>query len=134
MSEKSFDANKLVEFWVESSDEDYEAMLVLNESHKFGWTLFIGHLTIEKLLKAYFVWSKKNYPPLTHNLLRLAESSDLQLDFDKKESLATITTFNINTRYDDYKMSFKQKADKEFTEKWVDEIKKIRSWIKEQLK
>jgi HEPN domain-containing protein len=85
---------------------------------------------IEKLLKAYFVKVKSDYPPFIHNLLRLAEKADLELTEDKKEQLVTITAFNINARYDDYKMSFKKICTPEYTSEWVDKLKEIRLWIK----
>lgn len=53
---------------------------------------------IEKLLKAYYVKVKSDYPPFIHNLLRLAEKADLELNEEQKEQLATITAFNINDR------------------------------------
>lgn len=37
----------LMNYWIESSDEDYEAMKVLFNNHKNTWCLFIGHLVIE---------------------------------------------------------------------------------------
>jgi hypothetical protein len=48
--------------------------------------------------------------PSIHNLLRLAEKAELSLTDDIKKQLVTITAFNINARYDDYKMSFKKKC------------------------
>lgn len=50
------------------------------------------------------------------------------------EFYATVTAFNINGRYDDYKMSFQQICTKEFTESWIEKIKEKRKWIKEQMK
>jgi HEPN domain-containing protein len=88
---------------------------------------------VEKLLKAYYVKVKNEYPPLIHNLLRLAEIANISLDEGKKAELATITAFNIQARYDDYKMSFQNKCTQEFTEQWIDKLKEIRLWIKEQI-
>ncbi len=81
-------------------------------------------------MKAYFVKVKSDYPPFIHNLLRLAEKADLELTDDKREQLVTITAFNINARYDDYKMSFKKQCTLEFTSKWIAKIKELRLWIK----
>lgn len=46
-----------IEYWVESSEDDYKAMNNSYASKDYVWSLFIGHLAIEKLLKA--VYSKK---------------------------------------------------------------------------
>lgn len=104
----------------------------LFEKNDFHWSLFIGHLVIEKLIKAYYVKNVDNQPPFIHNLLRLAEKTDLNLTEDQKDILATFTTFNIRARYDDYKQAFYQTCTKEFTEKWIEKIEGFRKWIKEQ--
>lgn len=99
-------------------------------SKRYSWSLFIGHLMLEKLLKAFYVKAKSDYPPYIHNLLRLAELAELKFDDIKKEPLVTITAFNINSRYDDYNLSFKQKCTPGFTSEWIENIKKMREWIK----
>lgn len=86
---------------------------------------------IEKLLKAYYVKRQSDYPPYIHNLLRLAEKAGMELSNAHKKQLVTITAFNINARYDDYKMSFKKQCTPEFTSYWVQTLKELRKWIKE---
>jgi len=130
MDNKDFNKDKLIEYWIAGSDDDYETMIAMFDSKKYSWSLFIGHLMIEKLLKAYYVNVKSDYPPFIHNLLRLAEKAELHLTDDMKKQLVTITAFNINTRYDDYKMSFKKQCTAEFTIEWIDKLKELRQWIK----
>lgn len=130
MDNKDINKDKLIKYWIDGSDDDFETMIAMFDSKRFSWSLFIGHLMIEKLLKAYYVKVKSDYPPFIHNLLRLAEKAELKLSEDKKEQLVTITAFNINARYDDYKMSFKKQCTPEFTSEWVDKLKELRPWIK----
>jgi HEPN domain-containing protein len=130
MGNQSFNKEQIIKHWIDDSDEDFETMIVLFDSRKFSWSLFIGHLMIEKLLKAYFVKVNDDYPPLIHNLLRLAEKSGLQLSDEQVEQLVTITAFNINARYDDYKMSFKNRCTPDYTSEWIDKLKTLRQWIK----
>jgi len=130
MDNIDFNKDKLIEYWITGSDDDYETMIAMFDSKKFSWALFIGHLMIEKLLKAYYVKVKSDYPPFIHNLLRLAEKAEMSLTDYIKKQLVTITAFNINARYDDYKMSFKKKCTPEFTEEWIDKLKELRTWMK----
>ncbi|MGM0505129.1 MAG: HEPN domain-containing protein [Bacteroidota bacterium] len=130
MDNEDFNKDKLIEYWITGSDDDYETMIAMFDSKRFSWALFIGHLMIEKLLKAYYVKVKSDYPPFIHNLLRLAEKAEMSLTDDIKKQLVTITAFNINGRYDDYKMSFKKKCTPEFTEEWIDKLKELRTWMK----
>ena len=131
MEKQEFDTEKLINYWITSSDEDFDTMLAMFESKRFNWTLFIGHLMIEKLLKALYVKVKQDYPPFIHNLLRLAVLSELELNENQKEFLVTVTAFNINARYDDYKKSFQKKCTPEYSNKWITELKNNRLWIKE---
>ncbi len=128
------DTEKLVEYWVESSDDDFETMMVMFNTKRYNWALFIGHLMIEKLLKAFYVKNKSEHPPFIHNLLRLAEKSGLVLNDERKKQLITITAFNINARYDDYKKSFKQRCTREFTAEWIAKLKALRKWILQSIK
>jgi HEPN domain-containing protein len=128
--DKDFNKDKLIDYWIAGSDDDYETMIAMFDSKRYSWSLFIGHLMIEKLLKAYYVKVKSDYPPFIHNLLRLAEKAELILTDDLKKQLVTITAFNINARYDDYKMSFKKQCTTEFTVEWIDKLKELRPWIK----
>lgn len=45
----------MIDYWVKTSDNDYNTMLNLLKSKDYQWSLFIGHLVIEKLLKAIYV-------------------------------------------------------------------------------
>jgi|SRR5690554_607273 len=134
MEQPVFDKAKLINYWSESSDDDYETMIVMFESKRFQWALFVGHLLIEKLLKALYVKNNNDYPPFIHNLLRLAEKCNLVLADEQKLFFATVTAFNINARYDDYKMSFQKKCTPEYTALWVENIKNNRQWIKALIK
>ncbi|MFA6403258.1 MAG: HEPN domain-containing protein [Salinivirgaceae bacterium] len=130
MESIDFNKDKLIKYWIDGSDDDFETMTAMFDSKRYSWSLFIGHLMIEKLLKAYFVKVKSDYPPFIHNLLRLAEKAVLELTDDEKEQLVTITAFNINARYDDYKMSFKNQCTPEYTAEWINKLKELRPWIK----
>jgi len=70
MNKTEFDKQKIIDFWVTGSDDDYDTMIALHDKQRYSWSLFLGHLTLEKLLKAYYVKVKENYPPFTHNLLK----------------------------------------------------------------
>jgi hypothetical protein len=95
--------------------------------------MFLWHISIEKLLKAYYVNIYKKHAPLIHNLYRLAELCELDLTDEYSDWLDKITSFNINARYDDYKREFYSLCTEEFATDWIEKIKLIRSWIKTKL-
>jgi HEPN domain-containing protein len=124
---------KLIVYWVESSDDDYKTMLDLFNTNNYHWALFMGHLVIEKLLKAYFVKEKDEHPPLIHDLRRLGEKAGLIFDAEKTVIIETISQFNIRARYDDYKRLFYNLCTPQYTTEWIEKIKEYRLWIKMML-
>jgi len=75
----TFDKNRLIQHWIESSENDFKAMIDLYQTKNNNWALFMGHLVIEKLLKALYVKIKGDYPPMIHDLRRLCEKADINL-------------------------------------------------------
>lgn len=49
---KTINVDKVVNHWTDSSDDDFNTMQTLYNSQSYGWSLFLGHISTEKLLKA----------------------------------------------------------------------------------
>jgi len=128
----NINVEKIYRFWIDSSDADYNTMIHLFESKDYHWALFIGHIVLEKLLKASVVKALHDHAPFTHDLAKLASFSKLNFSEEQLDWLDTITTFNLNARYDSYKQAFYQKCTPEFTMYWIDIIKRLRLWIKDK--
>ena len=125
-----FDKERIVDHWIESSDKDFKTMMDLYRTQNNNWALFMGHLVIEKLLKSLYVKTMDEYPPLIHDLRRISEKANIKLDINQQILLDSITRFNINARYDDYKQSFYLLCTDSFTAEWIEKIKECRLWIK----
>ena len=127
---------EIVNFWIETSDGDYNTMKHMFDAKDYHWSLFIGHLVIEKLIKAAYAKIVEDYktPLYSHDLLYLAEKAELQLTDELKKKLAVITTFNIQARYPDYKKAFYDKCTRDFSNEQIKNIEEVRIWLKEQLK
>ena len=125
----------LMNYWIESSEEDYDTMMYMRAGKKNTWCLFMGHLVIEKLLKALYAKNNRNapYAPKSHDLLHLAEKTELELTDRQEDLLDTITRFNMNARYDDYKKEFYLKCTDEYTEQQLKNIEEVRLWLKNLL-
>jgi len=66
---------KTYSYWIARSDKDFDTMIHLYDSRDYHWSLFIGHIVIERLLKACVVRSTKKHAPFTHDLTKLADLS-----------------------------------------------------------
>ncbi len=108
-------------------------MIHLFNSKDYHWALFIGHLVIERLLKATIVKKTHSHAPFSHDLRRLAKLSEIEFNDEYKRWFDTITTFNLNARYDDYKQNFYKKCTAKYADTWIFNIKTLRKWIKMKL-
>jgi HEPN domain-containing protein len=118
--------DKTINHWVTTSDNDFTTMINLYHSKDYHWSLFIGHIVIERLLKACVVKKTGKHAPFTHDLTKLAGLSGFQFSENHLDWLDTITTFNMNARYDSYKEAFYQKCTLDYTTDWIEKIKLLR--------
>ncbi len=129
----NLDIEKIYNHWLTTSDKDYVTMMNLYKSKDYHWSLFMGHIVLERILKACVVKQTLYHAPFTHDLAKLAQSSGLSFSEEHLDWLDTVSTFNINARYDSYKEAFYKKCTFEFTTEWIEKIKLLQSWIKKML-
>jgi HEPN domain-containing protein len=124
-----------IKFWIDSAQHDLETVDALFNSGKYDWSLFIGHLVLEKALKAIYVNKIENkIPPKIHNLVRLSEINEIQLNDEDKLFLDKINDFNIEVRYPEYKNELYKICTKDFAINYIKQIKEYFQWLKSQLK
>lgn len=123
------DVEQIVAYWLAEAEEALEVAGHLLEKGDYSYALFFGHLTVEKTLKALYVAHCGEHAPYTHNLLRLARASGLEVDEMHTEALLTVTAFNIEARYPDVKRAFRQKCTPEYTEQQMELIEGLLAWL-----
>jgi HEPN domain-containing protein len=84
MESEKIDIEKTVNHWISRSEQDFETMGHLYTSKDYHWSLFIGHLVIERLLKACVVKRTETHAPFTHDLRRLSKISEI--DFNDEQN------------------------------------------------
>lgn len=123
-----------IKYWLESAQYDFETAQNLFQNKKFNWALFIGHLVLEKALKAKYVQDNNEMPPKLHDLVRLAEFTKISLTDDQRIFLDEVNEFNIEARYPDYKQSFYKKCSEQYAANYFEKIKEFYTWLISQLK
>lgn len=123
-----------IAYWITSAENDWMVAGHLFEKQDFSYALFLGHLTLEKLLKAVFVSRHDNVPPFTHRLPYLAEKAGLALSADQLELLEAVTDFNLEARYPDEKFTFHHKCSQDFTASYLAQIEEMMTWLKQHLR
>ena len=124
-----------IQYWLDSAAHDWDTAENLFSAEKYDWCLFLGHLVLEKILKAIFVQDNNNQlPPKTHNLIKLAENTHISLTEEQKFLLDEINDFNLEARYPQFKNEFYKKCTKPFTESYFKQIESMAKWLKSQIK
>ena len=123
---------EIINYWLETAEEDFDTMIALYENRRFPASLFFGHLVLEKLLKGIYAKQNPKNPTAlkTHNLLLLAKKCNLSLEEKIEKQMDIISGFNMDARYDDLKREFNKLCTKEFTSEWIANIKELREWLK----
>jgi HEPN domain-containing protein len=128
-----FDIEKTVSYWVSSAKYDLSVANALFKTKKYPYTLFMGHLALEKLLKALIVKQTKKHAPFSHSLPYLAENSNLKVPEKILIKLSEFMEFHIEGRYPDVNKAFYKKASRAYTAMQMKEIKEVFKWIKDKL-
>ncbi len=124
---------EIVDYWVSEAEESLSVAEHLFEKEDYSYSLFFGHLAVEKIIKAILVHNTNLLIPRSHNLLRLAQETEIELTEEQKLSLIRITAFNLESRYPDYKREFRNKCTLQFTKLELEKIKEIFIWLKSKL-
>ena len=71
--------DKQIAFWRDSADEDMAVARDLVHRNRIRHGLFFAHLALEKALKPHVCRVTQDIAPRLHNLVRLAELAELDL-------------------------------------------------------
>ena len=121
---------KQVDYWRHGASEDWEVANELVQKHRIRHGLFFAHLALEKLLKAHVCQNTQNLAPRIHNLVRLAELTNLTLETEQINTLADMNAFNLEGRYPDTLMlppSYEEAV------AYLNRAEEVFQWLKNQL-
>lgn len=116
--------------WRKGAERNLKTAEDLIKTKHYDWALFVGQLSLEKLLKGLYIQRRGELPPLIHDLKKLAELAQIELTKEQGQELVEISRFHIQARYDDIKYELYKSATKAYTQKWFGKIKKYHQWLK----
>lgn len=128
-----FDINKTIAYWLSSAKYDLSVGNALFKSKKYPYALFMGHLALEKLLKAIVVKHTKAHAPFSHSLTYLAEKSGIKIPVTLLVKLREFMEFHFEARYPDANKAFYNKCTRDYTSVKFKEIKEVYKWLKVKL-
>ncbi len=123
-----------IEYWLQSSNDDFEVFRVLLNSGNYLHAMFIAHLSLEKLLKAHWVNDNNNsVPPKIHNLITLTKQTKLDLSHEQLVFMTLMNDFQIQGRYPDYKFQVKKLLTKSYVDKIIPKYEELRKCLLEKI-
>jgi HEPN domain-containing protein len=91
----------VIAHWRKRARESLEVAKKAHEEGYFAHALFNCHLAVEKALKAAFMDEHRDEPPLTHNLLSVAQRLRHEWDEHERRDFEYLTQYAVAARYDD---------------------------------
>jgi HEPN domain-containing protein len=128
-----FDIEKTVQYWLDGAEYDMDVAIAMFKTKKYPYALFMGHLALEKLLKAVVVKTTRKHAPYTHSLSLLAEKLEIEIPVKIIKRLVRFMEFHFEARYPEAQKKFYKKCTKEFTNRKMQEIREVYKWLKEKL-
>ena len=124
-----------VQYWIDLAEYDLKTSKILLKGGSYLYVGFMCHQSIEKMLKALFVFRKNEYPPYTHNLIYLAKKSDIYdiITDDMKNVLDLLEPFHIEARYPKEKERVLRSLTKERCSAIIRSTEDVAEWIKKRL-
>jgi HEPN domain-containing protein len=125
---------KHIDHWLSSADKDWDVLLHLMKGRKYVHALFFGHLYLEKISKALWVQNNtENYPPKTHNLLKLLNEANIVLSEEDQLFLLKLNKYQIEGRYPEDIETLYTITHKELATEYTKTIKHLQLWLRKQL-
>ena len=118
-----FDIEKTVSYWSEGAEYDLGVADAMYQTKKYPYALFMGHLALEKLLKAIVVKNTQKHASITHSLPYLAEKSAILIPKPILVKLREFMEFHFEARYPREQKAFYAKCTRSYTAEKLDEIK-----------
>jgi HEPN domain-containing protein len=124
------DIEKQVVYWRSGASEDWQVATELIRRKRLRHGLFFAHLALEKALKAHVCRHTQDLAPRIHNLVRLAEMAQLQLDDKQIDVLAEMNAFNLEGRYPEM---LTPEPTIEEARSYIRRAKEVYTWLMSQL-
>lgn len=129
----TFDVEKTISYWLSGAKYDLGVANAMFRAKKYPYALFMGHLALEKVLKAFVVKHTKTHAPFSHSLPYLAEKSGKKFPERILIKLREFMEFHFEGRYPDANKAFYEKCTRAYTAAKLKEIKEVFKWIKNKL-
>jgi HEPN domain-containing protein len=111
---------------------DLKTAEAMFESRRYVYVLFTCQQAIEKILKALVVKVKQQFPPRIHDLLKLAQVAQIDLDNEQREFLAKLSFYYIETRYPEELSKISKSITRKIAGEYLGKTKEVIKWLRKE--
>jgi HEPN domain-containing protein len=121
--------------WLGLSAYDLDVARDMLKAERYVYTVFMCHLSTEKLLKAAVVeFAGQDPPPKIHGLRRLAEIAGLTLTNEQLELLVELTLQQQRTRYPEDIAALGRVYTKAYAERMLKQSEEFHQWLEPKVR
>jgi len=124
---------KGVENWLNSAQYDLETAEHMFKAGRYIYTVFMCHLSLEKVMKAKVEEITDTTPPKTHDLEYLLGLGELSPDKDMEKFLVELSNLSVVTRYPSDFQRMLGDFSKGRAESILIKTKEVFQWIKKSI-
>ncbi|MDH4027526.1 MAG: HEPN domain-containing protein [Nitrospirota bacterium] len=125
---------KDVAYWVKLSEYDIKTADAMFKSRRYLYVLFTCQQAVEKLLKALVTKNTGQFPPKTHDLIRLQELAGIDIAEDRKEFISRLSYYYIETRYPKELADISKDLTNRTASEYLKDTKALLRWLRQKLK
>lgn len=127
--------NDHIQYWLISSEEDWDRAMFMYERKDYVLWLFCIHLSIEKLSKAIWVKENRNsnYSPRIHDIKHLIADTSFVANAQQSLVIDDLQKYQIEGRYPDYKRMIVSYTNKEYADALLNGIRELRKYLLDKI-
>jgi HEPN domain-containing protein len=127
--------NKVVKNWAATANYDLQTAGAMYEAGRYLYVVFMCHLAIEKMLKAILAQKFPDaVPPKIHNLIHLAQKTEIVLPENLKDFFQRIDNVSVATRYPEDLRTLSREFNQDTAKRILTDTKRMIKWLKQNLK
>ncbi|MHB9027201.1 MAG: HEPN domain-containing protein [Candidatus Latescibacterota bacterium] len=115
--------------WIDQAKYDLDAAQVMLNACRYIYVFFLCQQAVEKALKARIVGLTGELPPRIHNLIKLAEIAEVELNFEQTRLYKELSTYYIQTRYPEEIRAMGSILTREFTTEYFQKTEETLQWL-----
>src|SRR4030065_285455 len=116
--------------WIAMADYDLDTARHMLATGRYLYVVFLCHLALEKMLKAYVTELTQTMPQKSHDLIFLVKKCDLELPELYLDFIGKINTASIPTRYPDDLQRTIQDYSEPVAQEYLRQAEEIVRWLK----